>query len=158
MPPLLTKGKNIRFGKYYAISHESLRMNAESDLLPAGQLPAVQLPDVLSADCPSRAVLKHLTSQWGVLVLLALRGGTLRFSGLRRRIGGISERMLAQTLDVLEGDGLVLRQAHPVVPPHVDYSLSPLGAEAARRVAELTGWIEANLAALRAPAEPGARP
>ena len=143
-------------------------MNAESGHLPAGQLPdgqlpacqlpACQLPDVLSADCPSRAVLKHLTSQWGVLVLLALRGGTLRFSGLRRRIGGISERMLAQTLDVLEGDGMVQRVAHPVVPPHVDYSLSPLGAEAARRVAELTGWIEANLAALRAPAEPGARP
>lgn len=110
------------------------------------------LPDVLSADCPSRAVLKHLTSQWGVLVLLALSDGTLRFSALRRRIGGISERMLAQTLDLLAGDGLVLRVAHPVVPPHVDYALTPLGVEAARRVAELTGWIEANLAALRAPA------
>lgn len=102
-------------------------------------------PDVLAAECPSRQVLKHLTSQWGVLVLLALRDGTLRFSALRRRVGGVSERMLAQTCQVLEGDGLVLRVAHQVVPPHVDYSLTPLGREAAARVADLTGWIEANL-------------
>ena len=102
-------------------------------------------PNVLAAECPSRSVLKHLTSQWGVLVLLALSEGTLRFSALRRRVGGVSERMLAQTLQVLEGDGLILRTAHQVVPPHVDYSLTDLGREAARRVADLTGWIEANL-------------
>jgi DNA-binding HxlR family transcriptional regulator len=109
-------------------------------------------PDVLSAQCPSRAVLKHLTSQWGVLVMLALSQGTLRFSALRRRVGGVSERMLAQTLQVLEGDGLVRRTAHQVVPPHVDYTLTPLGAEAAVRVAELTGWIEAKLPELLAAA------
>jgi DNA-binding HxlR family transcriptional regulator len=102
-------------------------------------------PNVLAAECPSRQVLKHLTSQWGVLVMLALRDGTQRFSALRRRIGGVSERMLAQTLQVLEADGLVLRVAYPVVPPHVDYALTPLGVEAAQRVAELTGWIEAHL-------------
>lgn len=102
-------------------------------------------PNVLAAECPSRAVLKHLTSQWGVLVMLALQNGTLRFSALRRRVGGVSERMLAQTLQVLEGDGLVRRVAHPVVPPHVEYSLTKLGVEAAVRVAALTGWIEANL-------------
>jgi DNA-binding HxlR family transcriptional regulator len=107
-------------------------------------------PNVLAAECPSRQVLKHLTSQWGVLVLLALQDGTQRFSALRRRVGGVSERMLAQTLQVLEGDGLVLRVAHQVVPPHVDYSLTPLGIEAARRVADLTGWIEANLPAILA--------
>jgi DNA-binding HxlR family transcriptional regulator len=102
-------------------------------------------PNVLAADCPSRQVLKHLTSQWGFLVLLSLRGGTLRFSELRRRIGGVSERMLAQTLQVLEGDGLLTRVSRPVVPPHVDYTLTPLGLEAGVRVAELTGWIEAKL-------------
>ncbi|MDZ4310622.1 MAG: helix-turn-helix domain-containing protein [Cypionkella sp.] len=107
-------------------------------------------PNVLAAECPSRAVLKHLTSQWGVLVMLALQDGTLRFSSLRRRVGGVSERMLAQTLQALEGDGLVLRVAHPVVPPHVDYSLTALGVEAAARVAALTGWIEANLAEILA--------
>lgn len=107
-------------------------------------------PNVLAADCPSRAVLKHLTSQWGVLVMFALQDGTLRFSALRRRVGGVSERMLAQTLQALEGDGLVLRVAHPVVPPHVEYSLTVLGAEAAELVGALGRWIEANLPQMQA--------
>lgn len=101
--------------------------------------------NVLAADCPTRQVLKHLTSQWGTLVMLVLMRGTCRFSVLRRRIGGVSERMLAQTLQLLEGDGLVLRVAYPVVPPHVEYSLTPLGAEAAERLAALTTWIETHL-------------
>lgn len=102
--------------------------------------------NVLAAECPSRLILQHVTSRWGSLVLLALMaGGTLRFAQLRRRIEGISERMLAQTLQVLEGDGLLLRHAHDVVPPHVDYCLTPLGAEVAERVMRLAGWIEDNL-------------
>lgn len=100
---------------------------------------------LLVAGCPSRDVLKHVTSRWGVLVLIALQDGTLRFSELRRRIGGVSEKMLAQTLQWLEGDGLVRREAHPVVPPHVDYQLTPLGREAAERVRELADWIEVSL-------------
>jgi DNA-binding HxlR family transcriptional regulator len=102
-------------------------------------------PNVMVAACPSRAILAHLTSRWGVLVMIALQDGTLRFSALRRRIGGVSERMLAQTLQQLEGDGFILRIAHDVVPPHVEYSLTPLGHEAATHVAALTGWIEGNL-------------
>ena len=105
--------------------------------------------NLLAADCPSRAVLKHVTSRWGVLVLLVLEGGTQRFSGLRRAIGGVSERMLAQTLQWLEHDGLVLRAAHAVVPPHVDYSLTPLGREAAEKVRGLADWIETNLPRIR---------
>ena len=101
--------------------------------------------DLMAATCPSRAVLKHLTSRWGVLVLIALQAGTLRFSDLRRRIGGISERMLAQTLQWLEADGMVARRDHGTVPPHVDYRLTPLGAEAAAQVRGLADWIEANL-------------
>lgn len=101
--------------------------------------------ELFSADCPSREVLKHITSRWGVLVLVALLSGTQRFSDLRRKIGGISEKMLAQTLQGLEGDGLVMRRSHDVVPPHVDYTLSPLGLEAAQRVEALTDWIELNL-------------
>ncbi len=109
-------------------------------------LDRAQRANVMAADCPSRVVLQHVTSRWGTLVLLALlAGGTLRFSELRRRVGGVSERMLAQTLQVLEGDGLISRHAHQVVPPHVDYALTPLGAEAAERVLSLAGWIEANL-------------
>lgn len=95
--------------------------------------------------CPSREVLRHVTSRWGVLVLIALDKGTLRFGELRRAIGGISERMLAQTLHWLEGDGLVDRAVHDVVPPRVDYTLTPLGHEAASRVRALADWIETNL-------------
>ena len=105
----------------------------------------LQRGNLLAADCPSREVLKHVTSRWGVLVLMALEGRTRRFSELRRMIGGVSERMLAQTLQWLEGDGLVERVAYPVVPPHVEYSLSPLGVEAASRVRALADWIETNL-------------
>src|SRR3569623_256698 len=83
--------------------------------------------NVLAADCPSREVLKHLTSRWGVLVLIALERRMHRFSELRRTIGGVSERMLAQTLHQLEADGMVSRVAYQVVPPHVEYSLTPLG-------------------------------
>jgi DNA-binding HxlR family transcriptional regulator len=106
--------------------------------------------NLLAEHCPSRDVLKHVTSRWGVLVLIVLEGGTLRFSELRRRIGGVSERMLAQTLQWLEGDGLVLRVAHDVVPPHVDYSLTPLGAQAASHVRQLADWIEGNIGAIAA--------
>lgn len=65
--------------------------------------------DLMASACPSRAVLRHLTSRWGVLTLIALRSGTQRFSDLRRKIGGVSERMLAQTLQWLESDGMVER-------------------------------------------------
>lgn len=101
-----------------------------------------QRGDLLAPDCPSRPVLQHLTSRWGALVMIALAIGPHRFAQLRRRVGGISERMLAQTLQELEGDGFVLRTAHPVVPPHVDYELTPLGREAAAHVLGLTRWIE----------------
>jgi DNA-binding HxlR family transcriptional regulator len=101
--------------------------------------------DLMATDCPSREVLKHLTSRWGVLVLIALESGTLRFSALRRMIGGVSERMLAQTLQWLESDGMIDRVAFQVVPPHVEYSLTPLGVEAAEKVRLLADWIETNL-------------
>jgi len=106
--------------------------------------------NVLAADCPSRLVLAHVTGRWGTLVMVALSQGTHRFSELKRRIGGVSERMLAQTLQQLEGDGLVLRHAHEVVPPHVDYCLTPLGRDVAERVVALTGFIETHLAEIAA--------
>ncbi len=104
--------------------------------------------DVLCGKCPSRAILRHVTSQWGVLVFLVLLRGTHRFSEIRRRIGGVSEKMLAQTLRTLERDGFVERHAHPVVPPHVDYALTPLGREAGEHVRTLVDWIEGNLGAI----------
>ncbi|RKG94060.1 winged helix-turn-helix transcriptional regulator [Corallococcus terminator] len=105
-----------------------------------------QRGDLYAAVCPSRGVLEHVTSRWGVLVLIALREeGTHRFSELRRKVGGVSEKMLAQTLQALEQDGFVLREAHPVIPPHVDYSLTPMGQEVAEHVKSLTTWIENNV-------------
>jgi DNA-binding HxlR family transcriptional regulator len=76
---------------------------------------------------------------------MTLRQGTHRFSELRRKIGGVSEKMLAQSLQTLAEDGFVLRVSHPVVPPFVEYSLTPMGEEVAEHVATLTDWIEVNL-------------
>ena len=104
-----------------------------------------QLGNVLAADCPSRPVLQHLTNRWGTLVMVALATGPHRFAELRRKVGGVSERMLSQTLKDLEADGFVLRTAHRVVPPHVDYELTPLGQQAARHVVALASWIEGAL-------------
>ncbi|MFW9615059.1 winged helix-turn-helix transcriptional regulator [Aquabacterium sp.] len=106
---------------------------------------ALQRGNVFAEQCPSRDILKHVTSQWGVLILVALLDGTHRFSDLRRKIGGVSEKMLAQTLQRLEADGFVLRQAYPVVPPHVEYCLTPLGEQVGKHVESLADWIENNL-------------
>ncbi|MGW6564543.1 winged helix-turn-helix transcriptional regulator [Streptomyces sp. NPDC054975] len=106
------------------------------------------LADVDGAMCPSRLVLEHVTSRWGVLVFIALSERSYRFSELRRRVGGVSEKMLTQTLQTLERDGFVHRDAKPVIPPRVDYSLTPLGEEAADRVRELARWTGARLPAV----------
>ena len=126
-------------------------MNAPSTSVPA---PALSLQEQLrrgnlfAEACPSREVLQHVTSRWGVLILVALLDGTHRFSELRRKIGGVSEKMLAQTLQALESDGFVLRTSFPVVPPHVEYSLTPMGTEVAAQVRTLADWIEHNLSTI----------
>lgn len=107
-------------------------------------------PDLLAAGCPSRVVLKHVASQWGFLAMIALESGTQRFGELRRRIDGVSERMLAQTLQRLEADGLVARKSYHVVPPRVEYRLTPLGVGAAKKVRALADWIEASVPAVTA--------
>ena len=106
--------------------------------------------DLFSEKCPSRQVLNHVTSRWGVLILVALLEGTYRFSELRRRVDGVSERMLAQTLQWLQQDGFVQRTAYPVVPPHVEYNLTPMGKEVAARVKTLADWIEDNIGVILA--------
>lgn len=101
--------------------------------------------DLFAKPCPSRDVLKHVSSQWGTLILIALRNGTHRFSELRRKLGGVSEKMLAQSLKALVRDGFVHRVSYPVVPPFVEYSLTPMGEEVAEHVVALADWIELNL-------------
>ena len=101
--------------------------------------------ELLSRDCPSRDVLQHVTSRWGVLLLVVLMGGAHRFSALRRKVGGVSEKMLSQTLKWLEADGFVHRESLVTVPPHVEYTLTPLGRQVGRRVESLADWIETSL-------------
>lgn len=92
--------------------------------------------DVFATDCPSRSVLDHVTSRWGALTLAALRPGPRRFNDIARAIGGISDRMLSQTLKTLEGDGLVVRDQQPGG-QRVQYALTPQG----ERIADATGHL-----------------
>jgi DNA-binding HxlR family transcriptional regulator len=106
--------------------------------------------DLFSESCPSREVLKHVTSRWGVLLLVALGDGSQRFGELRRKVGGISEKMLAQTLVWLEQDGFVQRIVQSAAPLRVEYRLTPLGEEISRKMGELAEWIELNMGAMLA--------
>jgi DNA-binding HxlR family transcriptional regulator len=117
---------------------------------PAGS--AAWLPDdfpsvgnCFSRACITRSVLTHVTGRWGLLVLEALRrAGVLRFSELRDRIDGVSEKMLSKTLRDLEGDGLILRTSRPVVPPHVDYRLTGMGESVGVHIEGLVQCIESH--------------
>jgi DNA-binding HxlR family transcriptional regulator len=93
-------------------------------------------------------IFAHLGSKWSPSTLVELRYGRRRYSELRARISGISEKMLAQTLRELERDGLISRTINQLVPPQVSYDLTPLGIEWADFVASMVSWIEANVSAL----------
>ena len=114
-----------------------------ADALPLTE--QIRRGEVLDPNCPSREILRHITSRWGLLVLIALSEETLRFSELRRKVGGVSEKMLAQTLQAFEEDGFIDRRSYPVVPPHVEYRLTPLGIEVKDQIAGLANWLESNL-------------
>ncbi|MFB0618016.1 winged helix-turn-helix transcriptional regulator [Streptomyces sp. AGS-58] len=98
--------------------------------------------DVFARACPSRGTLEHVTGRWGGLTLGALYESSLRFNELRRRVDGVSEKMLSQTLHALERDGLVHREAQPTNPPRVDYELTPLGRRVAERLLALIQCVE----------------
>ncbi|WP_316755915.1 winged helix-turn-helix transcriptional regulator [Streptomyces herbicida] len=93
--------------------------------------------EVFHTDCPARDVLSHVTSRWGVWVLISLRGGDLRFYELRESIQGVSEKMLAQTLRALVQDGLVWREVEPTAPPQVTYGLTQFGQDIGEPLEEL---------------------
>ena len=101
--------------------------------------------DVFDAGCPARAVLDVLAEKWALLLVHRLARGPARTSELRRQIGGISEKMLIQTLRRLERNGFVARQAYPEVPPRVEYSLTPLGASLSGPITLLDRWVEQHL-------------
>ncbi|MER0448548.1 helix-turn-helix domain-containing protein [Streptomyces sp. Edi4] len=104
--------------------------------------------NVFAKSCPSRRTLENVTGRWGSLTLGALYEGGARFNELRRRVDGVSEKMLSQTLHSLERDGLVLREAQPTNPPRVDYELSELGREVAERLLFLIHFVEDRMPAV----------
>jgi DNA-binding HxlR family transcriptional regulator len=101
-------------------------------------------PDVFTPACLSRVLLDHITSRWAVLVVVALADQTMRWSELRRRLKGVTDKMLAQSLRTLEADGLVSREVYPEAPPRVDYSLTTRGRELAVLMLPLVDWAQAH--------------
>ena len=107
-------------------------------------------PSVMEPQCPSRLVLDRIADKWTALVIQILARGTMRYAALQREIGGISQKMLTQTLRSLERDGLVQRKVHPVVPPKVEYSLTRLGRTLIEPLHTLCRWSEKHLPELQA--------
>ena len=101
--------------------------------------------DVLQARCPSRHALGHVTGRWGTLIMMALREGPVRFNELRRRVDGVSEKMLSQGLQSLERDGFVAREVQSAMPPRVEYQLTPLGVETSDRLKDLVVFLEGRM-------------
>lgn len=107
-------------------------------------------PDVFDARCASQIVLARIANKWTALIIYSLSQGTKRHRDLAREIGGISQKMLTQTLRSLERDGLVERFVHPVVPPMVEYSLTPLGRTLMEPLSAVCRWAEKHLGELEA--------
>src|ERR1700754_5149133 len=105
--------------------------------------------DVFARDCTSRRTLENITGKWGGLALVALLEGAYRFNALRRRVDGVSEKMLAQTLQALERDGLVHREVLATIPARVEYSLTPVGAAIAEQLHGLIELVESSMPAVR---------
>ncbi|MFJ5308552.1 winged helix-turn-helix transcriptional regulator [Streptomyces sp. NPDC088350] len=101
--------------------------------------------EVFHTDCPARDVVDHVTSRWGVWVLIALRANSLRFYELRESIQGISEKMLAQTLRALVQDGLLWREVEPTTPPQVTYGLTEFGREVGEPLTDLLDRVTRRL-------------
>lgn len=111
-----------------------------------------RLGDVYAPECPSRALLDHVTSRWGVLVLVLLLERPHRFSELSATVLGVSDKMLSQTLKQLTADGFVRRLVADDQPVRVTYELTHSGREVAIRLADLVEWLEANVGSTLAPA------
>ena len=103
-------------------------------------------PNVLDASCPTRRVLDLIADKWTALAIHVLAGGTFRYGELHRALGGISQKMLTQTLRNLEANGLVKRTVHAEIPPHTEYALTPLGRTLIKPLNALCAWAEAHMA------------
>lgn len=113
-------------------------------MLEISPLPA----NVYDANCPTRQVLDLIADKWATLVVSLLEIEPMRFAALQRRIGGISQKMLTQTLRALERDGLVTRTVYAEVPPRVEYALTPLGRTLCKPIGAIIQWSEENIGAI----------
>ncbi len=100
--------------------------------------------DVYNQACPSQGILTLIGSKWSMLILCALRAGPARTHALKRRLDGVSAKMLTQTLRELERHGIVQRRDYREVPPRVEYSLTPLGRSLSTLVVEIENWVTSN--------------
>jgi DNA-binding HxlR family transcriptional regulator len=112
--------------------------------------PGLEKPCVMNPGCGSRMVLDRIADKWTALIIHVLSSGVKRHSELRRQISGVSQKMLTQTLRSLENDGLVERKVYPVVPPKVEYRLTPLGRTLIEPLEAICKWAEKHLAELEA--------
>jgi DNA-binding HxlR family transcriptional regulator len=110
-------------------------------------------PSVFDPSCSARDALELIASKWAMLILPALARGPMRNGALLRQVGGITQKMLTQTLKDLERNGLVVREDRGTVPPHVEYRLSPLGRSLSKALITLDRWAELNFPALDAARE-----
>jgi DNA-binding HxlR family transcriptional regulator len=101
--------------------------------------------DAYLASCPARQLVNRISDKWVTLILSALGDGPQRYSDLSRRIAGVSQKMLTQTLRSLERDGLLTRQVTPSVPVRVDYELTPLGMSLMPLIACIKTWAETHM-------------
>ncbi|MCD4557947.1 winged helix-turn-helix transcriptional regulator [Schaalia sp. lx-100] len=102
--------------------------------------------DILNADCPSRTVLRHVTDRWAPMIITVLsQENTVRFTQLKDFIGGISGKVLTETLRSMERDGLIHREVIPTIPPRVNYSLTNLGHSVVEPIQALRRWAEKHV-------------
>jgi DNA-binding HxlR family transcriptional regulator len=116
-----------------------------SDRLPEIDPSDELVADVFARGCDSRSTLEDIATKWGILALLALGEGAYRFNALRRRVDGVSEKMLSQTLQTLERDGMVRRDVQTTIPPRVEYSLTALGKQVAEQLRSLVDLLEGQV-------------
>ena len=148
----LTRRKYLLLGKLPAVTSASLAADPTT-IAPGAAIRRrlrddARRGDVYAPECPSRALLDHVTTRWGVLVLTLLLGEPHRFGELAAAVPGLSDKMLSQTLKTLASDGFVERSVEPGPPVRVSYRLTPVGVEVASRIAELVEWLEANVGRL----------
>lgn len=117
------------------------------------EAPTTSTPDVFDPTCSSRHALELIASKWAMLIISALEEGPMRNAALMRRLGDVSQKMLTQTLKELERNGLVIREDKKTVPPHVEYSLSPVGRSLSETLLVLDRWAETHFATLDAARE-----